>query len=103
MHYCPKYIEVMPNAARDHVMGVSEMEMDMFDAIIRSFMQSDDKLYHSEGRLRWRHFFESNVLVKCPHLRKHTHKIDQSDYLSVRLFEHYELISIMFCYNRLQL
>ena len=61
VHYCPKYTEVMPNAARDHVMGVSEMEMDMFDAIIRSFMQSDDKLYRSEGGLRWRHFFLSQT------------------------------------------
>jgi len=39
------------------------METDMMDAIMRRFMQGDDKLYSSEGRLRWRHFFESDILV----------------------------------------
>jgi len=53
----------MPNAAHDQAKGLSELEMDIFDAIIRSFMQSDDKLYRSEGRLRWWHFFESDILV----------------------------------------
>ena len=32
--YSPKYIEVMPGAARDQRLGLCEMEMDMFDAII---------------------------------------------------------------------
>lgn len=64
MHYWPKYIEVMPNAAREQQMGVSEMEMDTMDAIMRSFMQSDDILYKAESWLRWRHFFESDFLVK---------------------------------------
>jgi hypothetical protein len=49
--------------AHEQEMGVSEMEMDMMDAIMRRFMQSDDKLYSSEGRLRWRHFFKSDILV----------------------------------------
>ena len=58
--YSPKYIEVMPGAARDQRLGLCEMEMDMFDAIIiRCFKQSDDRLYSTEGRLHWRHFFES--------------------------------------------
>jgi hypothetical protein len=64
VHYWPKYIEVMPNAALEQEMGVSDMEMDMMDAIMRRFMQSDDQLYSSEGRLRWRHFFESDILVR---------------------------------------
>ena len=53
----------MPNAAHDQAKGLSELEMDMFDAIIRSFIQSDDELYRLERSLRWRHFFEPDILV----------------------------------------
>ncbi|KAG0548589.1 hypothetical protein BDA96_01G179200 [Sorghum bicolor] len=61
--YNPKYIEVMPEAAREQRMGLCELEMDMFDAIIRSFRYSDDSLYSTQGGLRWRHFFESDILA----------------------------------------
>lgn len=66
--YCPKYIEVMPSAAHDQEIGVSEMEMDMFDALMRLFMQRDDAIYCTEGRVRWRHFFESDILVTSQHI-----------------------------------
>ncbi|OEL27392.1 hypothetical protein BAE44_0011590, partial [Dichanthelium oligosanthes] len=63
VHYIPKYIEVMPSAVKKQFLGQSEMEMDLFDAILRRFKQCDDRIYGAEGSPRWRHFVESDFMV----------------------------------------
>lgn len=40
-----------------------EMELDLFDALMRCLRQEDDELYAPFGELRWRHFFESDFMV----------------------------------------
>ena len=59
----PKYISVSARAVRSQLLGKSEIEMDLFDAIIRRIKQDDDVLYSSVTNLRWRHFFESDFMV----------------------------------------
>lgn len=59
----PKYISVSARAVSSQLLGKSEIEMDLFDAIFRRIKQDDDVLYSSVANLRWRHFFESDLMV----------------------------------------
>lgn len=43
----------------------SEMEMDLFDAVIRRFKEIDDRLYDQKLYQRWRHFLEADFMVTC--------------------------------------
>lgn len=47
------------------MLGVSEFDLDMFDATIRCVRQHDDCLYKHIPSVRWRHFFESDFMVSC--------------------------------------
>jgi hypothetical protein len=38
------------------------MEMDLFDAVVRHFMDIDNMFYECTC-VRWRHFFESDFMV----------------------------------------
>ncbi|CAL4965203.1 unnamed protein product [Urochloa decumbens] len=62
IHYIPKYIEVSPVAVKLQFIGKEEMEMDLFDVILRHFKQLDDALYVRQSFARWRHFVESDFL-----------------------------------------
>lgn len=64
VHDSPKYIEVMPHDVWLQFGGKSEMEMDMFDVLLRRLRQSDDSLYKNRAVDRWRHFMESDFLVR---------------------------------------
>lgn len=63
MHWYPKYIRLSAQSVRSQLLGNSELEMDLFDALIRCVKQDDDSLYSSTCNLRWRHFFESDFMV----------------------------------------
>lgn len=60
----PKYIEVLGAGAKMQVEGHSEMEMDLFDSFIRRFRELDDMLYVEKPWQIWRHFLESEVMVR---------------------------------------
>lgn len=62
-HRVPKYIEVTGADFRSQVLGHCEMEVNLFDALIRALRDEDDKIYSAVGDLRWRHFFESDFMV----------------------------------------
>lgn len=62
-HYVPKYIEVLGDGIKKQLKGFSEMEMDLFDSIVRRFKEMDDRLYDQNPYWRWRHFFESDFTV----------------------------------------
>lgn len=66
VHYVPKYIEVSSIGIEMQLEGRSEMEMDLFDAVVRRFKELDDGLYGEEERQRWRHFVESDFMVYMP-------------------------------------
>ncbi|XP_021319721.1 uncharacterized protein LOC8070917 isoform X2 [Sorghum bicolor] len=63
VHYCPKYIEVRTSAVKSQFLGKSELEMELFDAVLCRFKQFDDHLYVNEGPLRWRHYVECDFMV----------------------------------------
>ena len=63
VHRNPKHIQVSVRSFRSQILGMSEMELDLFDAIIRLVKQDDDALYQSVSNMRWRHFFESDFMV----------------------------------------
>ncbi|CAD6232326.1 unnamed protein product [Miscanthus lutarioriparius] len=58
----PKHIQVSVRSFRSQILGMSEMELDLFDAIIRLVKQDDDALYQSVSNMRWRRFFESDFM-----------------------------------------
>ena len=60
VHRNPKHIQV---SVRSQILGMSEMELDLFDAIIRLVKQDDDALYQYVSNMRWRRFFESDFMV----------------------------------------
>lgn len=64
VHFCPKYIEVLTCAFKSQFLGNSELEMELVDAVIRRYKQVDDELYAHEGPARWRHFVESDFMVR---------------------------------------
>ncbi|TVU35756.1 hypothetical protein EJB05_17659, partial [Eragrostis curvula] len=61
-HHTPKYIEVLPHAAQMQFSGAVELEMDMFDVLLRRFRQNDDAIYSDVGCTRLRHFIETDFL-----------------------------------------
>ncbi|KAJ1269351.1 hypothetical protein BS78_07G205300 [Paspalum vaginatum] len=63
MHYHPRFIQVSGHALRAQFVGECEMELDLFDAIIRRFKQKDDMLYNGSGNGIWCHYFESDILT----------------------------------------
>jgi len=63
VHFVPKFIMVKPVALKDQLRGHSEMEMDLFDAIIWRFKQVDDLMYADQMGTRWRHFVESYFMI----------------------------------------
>ena len=52
VHHTSKYIEVFVSSMKMHLLGLSEMELDLFDSIIRRFKEIDDFLSASEA-LPW--------------------------------------------------
>ena len=48
---------------KSQFLGKSELEMELFDAVLRRFKQFDDHLYVNEGPLRWRHYVECDFMV----------------------------------------
>jgi hypothetical protein len=62
-HYIPKYIDVTLSSIKYSFEGCCEMEMDLFDAAVRRF-QEIDNMFYERMCVRWRHFFESDFMVK---------------------------------------
>ena len=62
-HHVPRYIEVLPNSIVEQALGDAEVEMDLFDAMLRILSQADKQIYKRHAEQRWRHFIESNFLV----------------------------------------
>lgn len=60
----PKRIEVMPCAVKLQLLGDCELDLDMFDAVIRRLKEVDQKVYRDQGTLQWRHFVESEFMVR---------------------------------------
>lgn len=63
VHRMPKYIEVAGVDFWSQVLGLCEMEVDLFDGLTRSLKQLDDCSYAMFGQLRWRLFFKSDFMV----------------------------------------
>jgi hypothetical protein len=59
----PKYIDVTLSSIKYSFEGCCEMEMDLFDAAVRRFKDIDNRFYERMC-VRWRHFFESDFMVK---------------------------------------
>lgn len=67
VNYMPKYIEVLGSSIKMQLEGHSEME----NAAIRRFKELDDRLYENKPCLRWRHFLESDVMVRMLYVCLH--------------------------------